>query len=84
MIVKIDGYTLDAICQYVNENYSQFSEVQVGNIVSTGIENSFLIVLIDCGIRGTPKFRIPVEKLEFMVKPEVKSKSNGRRKRGKK
>lgn len=74
MIIKIDGYTLDAICQYVNENYPQFSEVQVSNVVSTRIEDSFVIVLIDCGIKGTPKFRIPAEKLEFMVKPEVRVK----------
>jgi hypothetical protein len=89
MTVKVDGYTLDAICQYVNENYPQFLGVQPDNIVSFRVVDSFIVVLIDCGIKGTPKFMILADKLKDALRPVPEAKPkvkaiNGRRKRGKK
>jgi len=71
MTVKVDDYTLSAICQYLNKNYPQFGEIKTSSIVSFKVEDSSIItVLADCGIKGIPKFRIPFEKLEPEPKPE--------------
>lgn len=70
MAVTVDDYTLSAICQYLNENYPQFGEMKTSSIVSFRVEDSTIIILVDCGIKGTPKFRIPFEELEPEVEPE--------------
>jgi hypothetical protein len=70
-MIEIDDYTKDAICQYFNENYPQFPGAEVKDILSTRVEDSDIIVLMDCGIKGIPKITIRADKLQFVTKPEV-------------
>lgn len=81
-MIDIDSYTRDAICQYLKENHPQFSNAQVGSI-DVRVEDDFLICLIDCGIKGIPKIKIPADKLDFNPKPipDVAKKPNGRRRK---
>ncbi len=82
-------YVKVAICQYLNGNsQGDFPEIQVENIIALRVtDNGAIVTLIDCGIKGTPKFTIPSDKLEFNPKPiepkpkKQKKSTNGRRKR---
>lgn len=69
-------YVKQAICQYLNSNsQGDFPEIQVENVIALRVTNNGAIVtLIDCGIKGTPKFTIPSDKLEFNLKPNIVSK----------
>lgn len=64
-----------AICQYLNENpQGDFPIMKPDNIIALRIFEDSIITLIDCGIKGTPKFTIPADKLEFNPKPDIVSK----------
>ena len=84
-----EQHVKDAICQYLNENpQGDFPVMEAKNIITLRISEDNIITLVDCNIKGVPKFTIPADKLEFNpkpiseLKPKVKRSVNGRRKRG--
>ncbi len=55
-----------SICQYLNENpQGNFPEIKENMIVALRILNDTVACLVDCGIKGTPKFTIPYSVLRF-------------------
>ena len=71
-------HTKDAICQWLNENsQGDFPKIKSEDIISLRILENDVIALVDCGIKGVPKFTIPTNRLEFNPKPKA---TNGRRK----
>lgn len=97
-MAKIDRNSLETVCQYVNDanqnSGADFPVFNVEDIVSATVNAGTIVVLVDCGIKGVPKFAVSAEQLEkWYTKieptspPEVEPKpkrqpANGRRKRG--
>jgi hypothetical protein len=74
-MIDSERYVKEAICQYLNENsQGDYSAMEPENIVSLRIFEDNIVVLIDCGIKGTPRFTVPADKLEFNPKPVSKVK----------
>jgi hypothetical protein len=72
MMINLDSeqYVKEAICQWLNDNsQGDFPAIKMDNVVALRIIDTNVIALIDCGIKGVPKFVIPAEKLEFKPKP---------------
>ena len=71
-IDSTDGtYILKAVCQYVNQNHPEFPDIQIGDILSSRIQDDFILVLADCGIKGIPRFIVSIDDLRFPPEPEV-------------
>jgi hypothetical protein len=71
-MINLDSeqYVKEAICQWLNDNpQGDFPAIRMDNVVALRIIDTDIIALIDCGIKGVPKFVIPAEKLEFKPKP---------------
>lgn len=80
-MINLDSeqYVKEAICQWLNNNsQGDFPTMKTEDVITLRVVDTDIIALINCGVKGTPKFTIPAEKLEFMPKPkkvDVKPKS---------
>jgi hypothetical protein len=65
-----EQYVKGAICQWLNDNsQGDFPAMKTDAVITLRIIDTDIIALIDCGIKGVPKFTIPAEKLEFKPEP---------------
>ena len=78
MANTIDSAMIQAACQYVNEGRAArgLSLIGPSDIVGSTLDIDNLVILVDLGIKGIPKYHIPNNELLNVLKSGMPSASS--------